>query len=140
MILATFDLQVIPIVPTMFCVNWPLGSEEEQNRFSRYGGHLGYPIRMILVLSPTSPPDTSYQVLSQLAFPTRRRCAKKDFQDGGYGGHPGFKIGPVLAFFSVSGPDTSYQVPIYWPFGSEETQKSRWQPSWISYWNDFSYF
>ena len=35
-ILAIFDLQVILIFPTKFPVNWPLGSEEVQNRFSRW--------------------------------------------------------------------------------------------------------
>ena len=35
-ILTTFDLQVTPILPTKFQVNWPLGSgEEAKNRFSR---------------------------------------------------------------------------------------------------------
>ena len=37
MILAIFDLQVIPMLPTKFRVNWPFGSgEEEKNRFSRW--------------------------------------------------------------------------------------------------------
>ena len=36
-ILATFDLQVVPIFPSRFRVNWPFGSgEESQNRFSRW--------------------------------------------------------------------------------------------------------
>ena len=36
MILAIFDLQVTPMLPTMFGVNWLLGSgEEAKNRFSR---------------------------------------------------------------------------------------------------------
>ena len=34
MILAIFDLQVIPMLPTKFGVNWPFGSgEEAKNRF-----------------------------------------------------------------------------------------------------------
>ena len=33
-ILATFNLQVTPILPTKFQVNWPFGSRERvQNRF-----------------------------------------------------------------------------------------------------------
>ena len=37
MILAIFDLQVTPILPTKFGVNWPFGSgEEAKNRFSRW--------------------------------------------------------------------------------------------------------
>ena len=36
-ILAIFDLQVIPMLPTMFGVNWLLGSGvEAKNRFSRW--------------------------------------------------------------------------------------------------------
>ena len=37
MILAIFDLQVIPMLPTKFQVNWLFGSgEEAKNRFSRW--------------------------------------------------------------------------------------------------------
>ena len=35
-ILAIFYLQVARILPTKFWVNWPFGSEEVQNRFSRW--------------------------------------------------------------------------------------------------------
>ena len=36
-ILAIFDLQVTPMLPTKFQVNWPFGSgEEAKNRFSRW--------------------------------------------------------------------------------------------------------
>ena len=35
-ILATFDLQVTPMLPSKFRVNWPFGSgEKTKNRFSR---------------------------------------------------------------------------------------------------------
>ena len=41
---AVFDLQVTPMLPTEFQVNWPFGSgEEAKNR-----GHLGFLIRTIL--------------------------------------------------------------------------------------------
>ena len=37
MILAIFDLQVTPMLPTKFQINWPFGSAEEaKNRFSRW--------------------------------------------------------------------------------------------------------
>ena len=37
MILAIFDLQITPMLPTRFGVNWPLGSgEEAKNRFSSW--------------------------------------------------------------------------------------------------------
>ena len=51
MILAIFDLQVIPMLPSKFRVNWPFGTgEEAKNRLSRccHGGHLGFPIGTIL--------------------------------------------------------------------------------------------
>ena len=35
-ILAIFDLQVTPMLPTKFRVNWPFGSEDAKNRFSRW--------------------------------------------------------------------------------------------------------
>ena len=36
MILAIFDLQVTLMLPTKFGVNWPFGSGEAKNRFSRW--------------------------------------------------------------------------------------------------------
>ena len=37
MILSIFDLQVTPMLPTKFGVNWPFGlGEEAKNRFSRW--------------------------------------------------------------------------------------------------------
>ena len=48
MILASFDVQVAPILPIKFPVSWPFGSgEEEQNRFSRRQPSWN-PIRTIL--------------------------------------------------------------------------------------------
>ena len=65
-ILAFFDLQVDPLFPTKFRVNWPCSSEDEgQNRFSRWppwqpfwtsdGNDFCY-------FCSTSCPNTSYQV------------------------------------------------------------------------------
>ena len=49
MILAIFDLQVTPMLPSMFGVNWLLGlGEEAKNRFS--GSHLEFLISMILAI------------------------------------------------------------------------------------------
>ena len=50
--LAIFDLQVTPMPPTKFRVNWPLGAGEEANidfQDGGLGGHLGFPIGTILV-------------------------------------------------------------------------------------------
>ena len=50
MILAIFDLQVTPMLPTKFRVNWPFGSGEEAKIDFQDGGHFGFPIRMILAI------------------------------------------------------------------------------------------
>ena len=51
-ILAIFDLQVTPMLPSKFGVNRPFSSGEAKNRSSRWphGGHLGFPIGMILAI------------------------------------------------------------------------------------------
>ena len=75
-ILATFDLYVTPMLPTMFGVNWLLGlGEKAKNRFSRWP-----PWRPSWISDrhdfsyfwSTSHPDASYQVSSQLAQGCRR--------------------------------------------------------------------
>ena len=50
MILAIFDLQVIPMLPTKFQVNRSFGSAEEAKIHFQDGGHFGFPIRMILAI------------------------------------------------------------------------------------------
>ena len=51
MILAIFDLQATPNLPTKFEINWPFRSGDEvKNRFQD-GGHLGFQIGMILAIS-----------------------------------------------------------------------------------------
>ena len=61
---------------------------------------------------------------------------KKDFQD------LGFPISMILAIFDLQ---VTLMLPtkfgVNWHFGSGEEAKnrfSRWRPSWISDWNDFS--
>ena len=52
-ILATFDLQVTPMLPTKFRVNWHLGlGEEAKKRLSRWPPwrHLGFMISTILAI------------------------------------------------------------------------------------------
>ena len=70
-ILAIFDLQVTPMLPSKFGVNWPFGSgEEAKNWFSGWR-----PWRPSLISDrhdlsyfwSTGHPDASYQVSSQLA-------------------------------------------------------------------------
>ena len=53
MILAIFDLQVTPMLPSKFGVNWPFFSGEEAKinfQDGGHGGHLGFPIVMILAI------------------------------------------------------------------------------------------
>ena len=74
-ILAIFALQITPMLPTKFQVNWPFGSgEEAKNRFSRWR-----PWRPSWISDRndfnnflTSHPDSYYQVLSQLVQGCRR--------------------------------------------------------------------
>ena len=50
-ILAIFDLQVTPMLPTKFQVDWPFGSgEEAKKKDFQDGGHLGFPIGTILAI------------------------------------------------------------------------------------------
>ena len=80
MILSIFDLQVTPMLPTKFGVNWPFGlGEEAKNRFSRW---LPWPPSWISdrhdfsYFLSISHPNASYQVWSQLAFGFRSRSEK----------------------------------------------------------------
>ena len=70
-ILAIFDLQVTPILPTKFKVNKPFDSGEAKNRFSRWPpwqtSWISNP-KDFSYFCPISQPDASYQVSNQLAF------------------------------------------------------------------------
>ena len=53
MILAIFDLQITPMLPSNFGVNWHFGSGEEAKKDFQDGGnsgHLGFPISTILAI------------------------------------------------------------------------------------------
>ena len=121
-ILTIFDLQVTPMLPTKFQVNWPLDSEEEaKNRISRW------------------PPQWLSWILDRndfylfLIYKTPRcflpcfesigrlfqKKQKVDFQDGRHGSHLGFPIGTITAIFDLQATQmlpTKFQVN--WPFGS----------------------
>ena len=63
MILATFDLQVTPILTTKFRVSWPLGSGEYvQSRFSRWPPPWFTDQNHLRLFLTASHSDTSYQV------------------------------------------------------------------------------
>ena len=67
-ILAIFDLQVTPMLPTKFGVNWPLVQEKKPKidfQDGAHGGHLGFPIKTILasfVLQVTPMLPIKYRV------------------------------------------------------------------------------
>ena len=81
MSLATFDLQVTLMLPTLFKVNKPFGSGEEvKNRFSRWRpSWISNQNEFSYVLS-ISHADAAYQVSSQLALGFRRRSEKNIFK------------------------------------------------------------
>ena len=73
-ILAIFDLQVNPMLPTKFQVNWAFGSgEEAKNRFSRWRPSWIFNQNTFSYFLSTCHPDASYQVSSQLAQRYRSR-------------------------------------------------------------------
>ena len=121
------------MLPSKFWVNWPFGSgEEAKNRFSRWlpwrPSWISYQNNFNYFLS-ISHPNASYHVWSQLAFGFRRKS--------------GFPIGKILAIFDLQvTPMVPSKFGLNWPFGSEDAKNrfSRWRPSWISDWHDFSYF
>ena len=69
--------------------------------------------------------------------------AKNRFSRCGHGGQLGFQLVVTQLGVTLMLP-TKFQVN--WPFGSGEETKNRfsrglpWRPSWVSAWNDFSYF
>ena len=95
------------MLPSKFGVKWPFGSGEEAKNRSR-------------------------------------RSEIQDGRNGSHCGHLGFRIGGILAIFNLQvTPTLPSKFGVNWPFGSGEEAKnrfSRWRPSWVSDWNDFSYF
>ena len=83
MILAIFDLQVTPMLPTKFRVNWLLGLEEEVKKDFQDGRRCFLPS------------------LESIGLLVEEKKRKIDFQDGGYGGHLGFPIRTILAIFDL---------------------------------------
>ena len=65
-----------------------------------HGGHLGYPIGMILAFF-----DLKVTPMSPMKFgvnwPFGAGEEAIDFQDGGHGGHLGFRIRTILAIFDL---------------------------------------
>ena len=103
-ILANLDLQVTPMLPTRFQVNWHFSSgEEAKNRFSRWP-----PWRPSWISDRN---DFSYFCLQvtqcflpsfeSIGLSVLEKKRKIHFQDGRHGGHLGFPIGTILAIFDL---------------------------------------
>ena len=125
---ATFDLQVTSILPMMFPVNWPFGSEEKfQTRFSTWllglQSWISYQNDFSYLLS-VSHPDTCYQdslesVFKSVGLLVQEKKFKLDFQDGHCGGHLGFQTEWILAIFDLQVTMIlPTKFPVSWPFGS----------------------
>ena len=111
MILASFDLQVTPMLHSKFGVNWPFSSGEgTKNRFSRWphGGHLGFPISTILAIfelqvTPMLPSKFGVNWLFGSGEGAKNRFSRwrpswiSDLNDFSY-------------LLSTTHPDASYQV------------------------------
>ena len=134
-ILAVFDLQVIPMLPTKFRINWLLGlGEEVKNRFLRWRPSLISDWNDFNYFwSPSHLPS-----FESIGLSVQEKQRKLDFQDGGHGRHLGSLIGTILAILDLQ---VTLMLPskfrVNWLLGLREEAKNRWRPSWISYRNDF---
>ena len=110
-VLAIFYLQVTPMLPTKFQVNWPFGSGiEAKNRFSRWWSSWISDRNNFSFFLSTGHHDASYQGFESIGLSVQEKKRKIDFQDGDHGGHLGYPIRTILAILSTSQPNASYQV------------------------------
>ena len=145
MILAIFDLQVTLMLPTKFRVMdfWVQKKRKIDFQDSR---HLGFIIGMILAILFLiyKSPKCFLPSFESTGLSVQEKKRKIDFQDGCHGAHPGFTIGMILAIFDLQVtpmPPTKFGVNWLLGLGVEAKNRfSRWRPSWISDWHDFSYF
>ena len=78
-----------------------------------------------------------------IALLVQEKKFKTDFQNGCHSCNLRF---PITTIWAISDLQVTLMLPtkfrVNWPFNSEEGKNrfSRWPPSWISKWNDFSYF
>ena len=109
-----------------------------------HGGHLGFPISMILAIFDL---QVFLASLESIGPSVQEKKLKIDFEDGSQGGQLGFPIAMTLAIFDLQvTPMLPSKFGVNWPFGSGEETKNRfsrwppWWPSWIFDRHDFSYF
>ena len=146
---ARFSLFLIYKSPRCFLASLEaigLSVQEKKRKIDfQDGGHLGFPMGMILAIFDL--PRCFLASLESTGLSVQEKKRKIDFQDGGHGGHLGFPIGTILAIFYLQvTPMLPSKFGVNWPFGSGEEAKNRfsrwrpWRPSWISDRHDFSYF
>ena len=105
MTVAIFYLQVTPMLPTKFQVNWPLCSgEEAKNRFSRW-----QPWQPSWISNRNDfsnffiykSPRCFLPSFKSIGLSVQEKKRKVHFQDGGHGSHLEFPIGMILAVFDL---------------------------------------
>ena len=109
------------------------------NKHKQDGSHLGFLIRMILATIDLQVTSILPMNFESIALLVQEKKFKTDFQDGWDFLSQRFE----LFFYLQVTPMLPTKFRVNWPFSSEEEGKnrfSRWPPSWISDWNDFSYF
>ena len=114
------------------------------NEHKQDGSHLRFPIRMILATVDLQVTSILPMNFESIALSVQEKKFKTDFQDGRHSLNLGLLIATISAIFYLQVTlmlPTKFRVD--WPFSSEEEGKNRfssWPPSWISDWNNFSYF
>ena len=115
------------------------------NKHKQDGSHLRFLIRMILATVDLQVTSILPMNFESIALSVQEKKFKIDFQDGRHGRNLGFPIATIGAifFYLQVTPMLPTKFRVNWPFSSEEEEKnrfSRWPPSWISDWSNFSYF
>ena len=114
------------------------------NKHKQGGSHLRFPIRMILAIVDLRVTLILPMNFESIALWVQEKKFKTDFQDGCHGYNLGFPIAMIRAIFYLQvTPMLPTKFRVNWLFSSEEEGKnrvSRWPSSWISDWNNFSYF
>ena len=99
MILAIFDLQVTLMLPTKFKVNWPFGSGEAKNKFSRWP-----PWQPSWISDRNNFSNVTMMLLpsfKSIGLSVQEKKRKIDFQDGRHGSHLGFPIITISAIVNL---------------------------------------
>ena len=126
MVFATFDLQVTPMPPTEFQVNWPFDlGEEAKNRFSRRSSWRPSWISDQNDFLIYKSPRCFLPSFKSIGLLVQEKKQKIDFQDGRHG-HLRFPIEMILAIFDLQDtPMLPTKFQVSWPFGSEKDIKKK---------------